>query len=117
MRGASRSSQARGDIKTRQHLMERSFARGKRYGFDRARWRKLWRVKIQEYLVAAIQNIEVLLRYGNQPRRSLSIMVREGKRAFTRVVWSVLGWMECLGWFGTNWILSPAFTLSKLQKN
>jgi hypothetical protein len=30
------SRQAQKDIKTRQHLMERSFARGTRYGFKRA---------------------------------------------------------------------------------
>jgi len=46
------------DIKMRQHLMERSYARGTWYGFDRARWRGLWRVQIQEYLVSAVQNIK-----------------------------------------------------------
>jgi hypothetical protein len=50
--------------------MERSFARATRFGFDRARWRRLWRVKIQEYLVATVQNIEVLLRYARGPRRA-----------------------------------------------
>jgi transposase len=63
----ARSYQARSDLKTRQHLMERSYARSTRYGFDRARWRGLWKVAIQEYLVAAIQNIQVLLRYGKEP--------------------------------------------------
>jgi len=77
MREASHSSEAKRDIKTRQHLMERSFARGTWYGFDRARWRRLWRVKIQEYLIAAIQNIEVLLRYGEQPKRSLLVKVNQ----------------------------------------
>jgi hypothetical protein len=38
--------EAKRDIKTRQHLMERSFAQAKRFGFDRARWRGLWRMKI-----------------------------------------------------------------------
>lgn len=75
MRAASRSSQARSDIRTRQHLMERSFARAKRFGFDRARWRGRWRMAIQEYLTAAIQNIEVLIRYGRNPRRSMAAML------------------------------------------
>jgi hypothetical protein len=57
--------------------MERSFARGTWYGFDRARWRRLWRVQIQEYLIAAIQNIDVLLRYGNQPKKSLLVKVNQ----------------------------------------
>jgi len=41
MREASRSAKAKRDIQTRKHLMERSFARATRYGFDRARWRGL----------------------------------------------------------------------------
>jgi len=57
MRERSRSTEARQDIKTRQHLMERSFARSTRYDFDRARWRGLWRMRIQELLVCSIQNI------------------------------------------------------------
>jgi transposase len=77
MREASRSPQSRRDIRTRQHLMERSFARGTRYGFDHARWRGRWRVLIQEYLTAAIQNIEVLIRHGGNPRRSVSTMLME----------------------------------------
>ena len=86
MREASRSSQAKRDIKTRQHLMERSFARGTGYGFDRARWRRLWRVRIQEYLIATIQNIEVLLRYGEGPKKSLSVKVNQVKGVVTRVI-------------------------------
>ena len=44
--------------------MERAFAQAKRYGFDRARWRRLWRVQIQEYLICAVQNLQILLRKG-----------------------------------------------------
>ena len=61
MRQASSSRNAKRDIKTRQHLMERSFARGERLGIKRARWRRLWRMEIQEYLTCAIQNIQVLI--------------------------------------------------------
>jgi len=60
-------AESKKDIKTRQHLMERSFARANRYGFKRARWRRLWRVQIQEYLTASIQNIMVLLRHVKEP--------------------------------------------------
>jgi len=66
MRNAAQSQIAKRDIHTRQHLMERSFARATRYGFKRARWRRLWRVRIQEYLTSAIQNIMVLLSYGKE---------------------------------------------------
>jgi hypothetical protein len=61
------SAEAERDIKKRQHLVERSFARGTRYGFKRARWRRLWRVRIQEYLTAAVQNLMVLLKYVKEP--------------------------------------------------
>ncbi len=86
MREASRSAHAKRDIKTRQHLMERSFARGTWYGFDRARWRRLWRVQIQEYLIAAIQNIEVLLRYGEQPKKSLLVKVNQVIQGVTQPI-------------------------------
>ena len=66
MRNAAQSQTSEKDIHTRQHLMERSFARATRYGFKRARWRRLWRVRIQEYLISAIQNIMVLLSYGKE---------------------------------------------------
>jgi IS5 family transposase len=68
MRKAAQSQTAKRDIRTRQHLMERSFARATRYGFKRARWRRLWRVQIQEYLTSAIQNIMTLLSYGKERR-------------------------------------------------
>jgi len=63
----SMSAESKKDIKTRQHLMERSFARAKRYGYKRARWRRLWRVQIQEYLTASIQNMMVLLANIKEP--------------------------------------------------
>ena len=72
IRSIAKSTLSKKDIKTRQHLMERSFARSVRYGFGRARWRRLWRVRIQEYLTAAIQNIQILMRYGTDPRRAVS---------------------------------------------
>jgi hypothetical protein len=72
------SHRAKEDLRTRKHLMERSYARSIRYGFDRARWRGLWRVSIQEYLVAAIQNIETLLRHDKEPVRG-ALSLRPGK--------------------------------------
>ena len=62
---------AKKDLKTRQQLMERSYARATRFGFDRARWRGLWKMAIQEYLVSAIQNIETLVRYGRKPTKGV----------------------------------------------
>lgn len=53
------------DIKKRQSFMEGNFAQGVKYGYKRSRWRGLWRVEIQEYLTASIQNIMILVR--NKP--------------------------------------------------
>jgi hypothetical protein len=58
--------EAKGDLKTRHHLSERSFARSIRYGFKRARWRRLWRVAIQDFLICAIQNLLVLIAQSPQ---------------------------------------------------
>jgi transposase len=72
MRAISRSANARYDIKTRQHLMERSFAKSTRYGFDQARWRGLWRMRIQEYLTCAIQNMQVLITHVSKPKKAIA---------------------------------------------
>lgn len=86
MRAISRSANARYDIKTRQHLMERSFAKSTRYGFDQARWRGLWRMRVQEYLTCAIQNIQVLIAHASKPRKAaaarLLVVQRSAVKAF-----------------------------------
>ena len=69
------SPESKKDIKSRQHLMERTFAQATRYGYQRARWRRLWRVQIQEYLTAAIQNIKILLKDVKEPAPALSMRV------------------------------------------
>lgn len=79
MREASRCVKSKRDIKTRQHLMERSFARATRYGFDRARWRGLWRMRIQEYLTCAIQNIQVLVKKAIKSKESVGVRVSAAK--------------------------------------
>jgi len=50
--------------------MERSFAdAANNHHFKRARWRRLWRQQIQDYLIAAIQNVRILLAH-QRPRQS-----------------------------------------------
>jgi len=73
MKTVAKTKQSKQDIKTRQHLMERTFARAVRYGFKRARWRGLWRVKIQEYITAAIQNIRILIEHGTDPKTAVAV--------------------------------------------
>ena len=55
------SPQARSDRKRRQWFQERNFAEAAvQHGFKRARWRGLWRQSIQDYLIAAIQNLRII---------------------------------------------------------
>jgi transposase len=64
-RQIARSSAARRDRKRRQHLIEGSFARAaNEHGFKRSRWRRLWRQQIQDWLIATVQNIKILLKAG-----------------------------------------------------
>jgi len=65
----AKSRRSKKDLRERQHLSERSFAQATRYGFKRARWRGHWRMEIQDFLIAAIQNISILIR---QPKRRMS---------------------------------------------
>jgi hypothetical protein len=44
--------------------MEGSFAQATRFGLKRARWRGQWRVQIQDYLIAIVQNVELLIAHG-----------------------------------------------------
>lgn len=63
MRAQSASDAARADRKRRRYLMEGSFADAANgHGFKRARWRGLWRQRVQGHLIAACQNIRLLLR-------------------------------------------------------
>ncbi len=79
MREKARGPASRRDIRTRKHLMERRFARAVRLGFKRARWRRLWRVQIQEYLTAAIQNIMTLVRYVKEPGNAMAMAIKKAQ--------------------------------------
>jgi Transposase DDE domain len=71
-RAQAHSLVARRDRKRRHHLMERSFAdAANNHHFKRARWRRLWRQQIQDYLIAAIQNVRILLAHQN-PQKSVA---------------------------------------------
>jgi len=75
-RAQAHSVAARRDRKRRHHLMERSFAdAANNHHFKRARWRGLWRQQIQDYLIAAIQNVRVLLAHQN-PSKSVAAALK-----------------------------------------
>jgi transposase len=63
----ARSAQARRDRRRRQTLVEGSFAEAaNEHGFKRSRWRRLWRQQIQDWLIAALQNVKILVRAGGK---------------------------------------------------
>ncbi len=69
-RAQAHSAAAWRDRKRRYHLMERSFAdAANNHHFKRARWRRLWRQQIQDYLIAAIQNVRILLAHSRSRQR------------------------------------------------
>ncbi len=60
-RAFARTPEAQADRRRRRYLMEGSFAQSaNRYHFKRARWRRLWRQQIQDWIIAAVQNIAQL---------------------------------------------------------
>ncbi len=64
----SHSAWAKRDLNRRKHLMERSFAdAANNHGFKRSRWRGLKRVSIQNLIIAAVQNIRILISKGRTP--------------------------------------------------
>ena len=69
----------------RQYKAEGSFADGaNNYGFKRARWRGTEKVKIQNLMIAAIQNLGKLLRYGQNNGKPISSSTAI-KAALTRI--------------------------------
>src|SRR5947209_6128405 len=76
LRIQAQSRSSKKDIQLRQHFMERSFAHGTRFGLKRARWRGQWRVRIQDYLVAIVQNIQLLMAHARpKPTAALTLGV------------------------------------------
>jgi hypothetical protein len=47
--------------------------------FKRARWRRLWRQQIQDYLIAAIQNVRILLAHQKSKAQRGSSLDYAGK--------------------------------------
>ena len=83
--------EAKRDLKHRQHLSERSFAQSERYGYKRARWRRLWRVEIQDFLIAAIHNILILIKHSEHNAQSQANAKVE-QIGLTHTNYKLLGW-------------------------
>jgi hypothetical protein len=77
-RAQTRSPAAYADRARRKHLAEGSFAdAANNYHFKRSRWRRLWRQQIQDYLIATIQNVKILLKHT---RRRAAAATQTGQR-------------------------------------
>ena len=76
------SKKAGRDLKRRQDLSERSFAWSTRYGYKRARWRNLWRMEVQDFLIAAIQNITILIRQSMGKMSKSNVRAEGIRRGF-----------------------------------
>jgi len=69
-REQSHSQAATRDRQRRKWRMEGSFAdAATHHGFKRARWRRLWRQRIQDLLIATVQNLRTLIRHAGRRAR------------------------------------------------
>ena len=60
------------DRKRRQWFQERNFAEATtEHGYKRSRWRGLWRQIIQDQIIAALQNLKILIRKGSVASKCL----------------------------------------------
>jgi len=60
-------------MKRRKAIMEGSFGdAATNHGFKRSRWRGLMRAKIQNTLIATVQNLRKLVKYGRKKRKSVA---------------------------------------------
>jgi transposase len=89
------SREAKQDIRTRKHLSERSFAQATRYGYKRSRWRRLWRMEIQDFLIAAAQNIQILIKHTETRVANAAKVAAGDSKTFCNKVNSSL--LSCFG--------------------
>ena len=76
--------------------MEGSFAdAATHHGFKRARWRRLWRQRIQDLLIATVQNLRTLIRHARAPRAGVCSERLDGEvttgKAFAALITIVPG--------------------------
>ena len=72
-RAQSNSRAAVRDRIRRRWLMEGSFGEATvHHGFKRSRWRRLWRQRIQDFLIAAVQNLRLLARKAFSPKAAMA---------------------------------------------
>ena len=102
------SPQAKVSRKRRQHVMEGNFAdAANNHGLKRARWRGMWRQRIQSCMIAAVQNLRILIRRGGNGPGSGAGALSEASLKSSGVslpafgTWSPPRWtkVKALDWF------------------
>jgi transposase len=102
LRAEAQSAAARYSRKRRKHVMEGSFADGaNNHGLKRSRWRGLWRQRIQGWIIAAVQNLRLLLRKLAKPTGQAAVNVQvevssvgqlNGKSFARKCAWAQARW-------------------------
>ncbi|OVE75991.1 hypothetical protein BVX97_02620 [bacterium E08(2017)] len=91
-RAQARSDEAIKDHIKRKWLMEGSFAdAANNHGFKRARWRQLWRQRIQDYMIASVQNVRILIREMDRKPKAVAVKQCESVYALLLVLMSWSG--------------------------
>lgn len=85
-RAQAYSKQARADRSRRRHLMEGSFADASRHHFKRSRWRRLRNQQIQDWIIAAVQNLKIFFRHQPQPLKAVAAGPIGSSLAITRAL-------------------------------
>jgi hypothetical protein len=113
MRRIAQSPPAKRDLKTRKHLMEGSYAdAANNHGFKRSRWRGIEKVTIQNLLIAAVQNIRILIRYW---RKTLGVAQENripAKEALINIAQGVSETLVRGHWYLLHVSLVPHFSLT-----
>jgi len=82
-RAQSASPEAKRDRVRRKHVAEGSFAdASNNHGFKRSRWRGRWRQELQDWLIASIQNVRILIARNPGPASKSSAKALAGGKAF-----------------------------------
>ena len=91
----TRLPEAQADRRRRRHLMEGSFAQAaNKHHFKRSRWRPLFRQQIQDWIIAAVQNVALLC--GANPAHVAAIRPQNPKIPGARSVFAAFtaGWRQ-----------------------
>jgi transposase len=95
-RAESASREAKRDRRRRRHLMEGRFAdAANNHHFKRSRWRGLIPQEMQDLLIAAIQNIRILLQHTRRSTQGIHAGIKVGLGSLPSFVLSLYGVLTC----------------------